>query len=196
LETGAVSIVTLAPELRGVERLVRLCADFGVVVSMGHSDATLDEARRAAKAGARSVTHLFNAMRPFHHRDASLASFALLEPGFPTELIGDLVHVSAPAIDLVLRARGLEGIRLVSDGLRAAGTRRTRFTAGGARLVVRDGTAYRAGDGIAGSCRSLASMVAGLARTGLLSLEEAWRLASDEPARLLRLRAVAGYACL
>jgi N-acetylglucosamine-6-phosphate deacetylase len=194
LDTGAVSIVTLAPELRGALSLVKACARARVVVSMGHTMATFDDAKKACAAGAGSITHLFNAMAGLHHRDFTIANYALLEDGFPTELIPDLTHVGAAAVDLLLRARGLDGIRLVSDGLAAAGTRARSFDAGGARLTVKDGIAYARGGTIAGSCRTLASGVRALARRGLLSLEEAWRLASVEPAALVKPRAVRGFA--
>jgi N-acetylglucosamine-6-phosphate deacetylase len=192
LSTGAVSIVTLAPELRGALSLVKACRRAGVVVSMGHTMASFDEAKKACAAGAGSITHLFNAMAPLHHREFTIANFALLEDGFPTELIPDLTHVGSAAVELLLRARGLDGIRLVSDALAAAGTGRS-FRAGGARLSVKGGIAYLPGGTIAGSCRGLAASVAGLARRGLLSLEEAWRLASEEPARLVGARGVRGY---
>lgn len=196
IETGAVAIVTIAPELRGAEKIIKICHEAGIVVSMGHSAATLGECRRAARAGAASITHLYNAMAPIHHRDASIANFALIEDGFATELIGDLEHVSAPAIDLLIRSRGLDGIRLVSDNLAAAGTKTTKFRAGGADLIVKNGIAWRREGNIAGSCRTLASSVAGLARTGLLTIGEAWRLAADEPAKLLKPALVRGYARL
>lgn len=194
LDTGMVRVVTLAPELPGADRLIRACVRAGAVVSMGHSLASLEQCRRAAKLGAGSVTHVFNAMGAIHHRNATLANFALLEPGFPTELIGDLQHVSAPTIDLLLRARGAEGIRLVSDALAVAGTRTRSFRAGGAELKVRDGIAYKNDGTIAGSARSLASNVAGLWRSGLLSLEEAWAMASEVPARCVSASLVRGYA--
>jgi N-acetylglucosamine-6-phosphate deacetylase len=81
----------------------------------------------------------------------------------------------------------------VSDGLAAAGTRAKSFEAGGARLAVKDGIAYARGGTIAGSCLPLSASVRALARRGLLSLEEAWRLASAEPAALVRPRAARGY---
>jgi N-acetylglucosamine-6-phosphate deacetylase len=186
--------VTVAPELAGAERVVKACAEAGVVVSMGHSVASFEEARRACSWGAGSVTHLFNAMAPLHHRDATLANFAVLERGLPTELIPDLTHVGAAAMDMLFRARGLDGIRLVSDNLAPAGTRVKAFRAGGARLTVEEGIARTANGTIAGSCRTLASSVRALTRTGLLGLEDCWRLASEQPARLVKPKVVRGYA--
>lgn len=196
LDTGAVSMITIAPELRGAAEMIKMCAKAGIVVSMGHSAASFDNCKESARLGARSITHIFNAMAPVHHRDASIANFGLLESDFPTELIADLQHVSAPAVDLLISARGLDGIRLVSDNLAAAGTNAKKFRAGGANLTVKNGIAYRSEGNIAGSCRTLASSVAGLARTGLLTIGEAWRLASEEPAKLLKPAAVAGFARL
>lgn len=196
IDTGAVSIITIAPELEGASAIIRECKQSGVVVSMGHSAASMQQCRRAESMGASSITHVMNAMAPPHHRNATIANFALTADGFGTELIPDLEHVSPAGIDLIFRARGIEGIRLVSDNLAAAGTRRRRFTGGGSDLVVKNGIAHRADGGIAGSCIPLIESVGRLARTGLISLEEAWRLASEEPTKLVKPDAVHGYARL
>ncbi|MBI3817185.1 MAG: amidohydrolase family protein [Planctomycetes bacterium] len=196
IDTGAVSIITIAPELPGALEIVKQCAAANILVSMGHSAATFAECKHAARRGAGAITHIFNAMAPVHHRDASIANFALVEDAVSAELIPDLKHVSAPAIDLLLRSRGLNGIRLVSDNLAAAGTGARKFQSGGAKLTVKDGIAYRAEGMIAGSCLPLGVSVGALARTGLLTIGECWRLASDEPAMVIKPRAVHGFARL
>lgn len=192
-ETGAVAIVTLAPELAGAEAVIRAFASAGSLVSMGHTLATWDHSRRACAAGAGAVTHLFNAMPGLHHRDLTLAHHALLDGELSVELVPDRTHVSAAMIDLVLRVRGLDRLRFVSDNLAAAGTGARAFEAGGSQLSVREGIAYLESGTIAGSCQPLAASVRGLARTGLLSLEESWRLASEEPARAVEAPILRGF---
>jgi len=189
---GSLRLVTLAPEVPGGERAVRAFAKEGVVVSIGHSDATAEETAHAVDAGARKATHLFNAMRPIHHREIGVAGRCLLEPSVSCEIIGDLRHVGLDAIAIALAAKGVEGIHLVSDGLLATGTRKTSFAAGGHRHRVRDGASWVAAGRLSGSCLPLLSGVRNLVREGLLSLADAVRLATANPAEVLGLRGVVG----
>lgn len=96
-------VVTLAPELPGALALIKRLSQRGVSVSMGHTDATYEEAQAGFAAGATQVTHTFNAMRPFHHREAGMAGFALNTPGLACELIYDREHVSARSAEVLLR---------------------------------------------------------------------------------------------
>jgi N-acetylglucosamine-6-phosphate deacetylase len=181
--------MTLAPELPGARDLVAELARAGVRVSLGHSRATAQEARDAARAGAAGATHLFNAMAPWHHREGGLAGFALTDAALFAEIIGDLVHVGAEAFELALRARGPSGLCLVSDALAGAGTGCDRFQAHGRDHVVEDGAAYFPGapPRLAGSALSQLEMVRKLAARGVLGLAEALTLASETPARALGL---------
>ena len=101
-----VRIVTLAPERDGVIEAIRLLADRGVVVALGHSTATADQARAAVDAGARLVTHLFNGMESFHHRRPGLCGVALTDDRLVASLIADLVHVDAVGLELAFVAKG------------------------------------------------------------------------------------------
>jgi N-acetylglucosamine-6-phosphate deacetylase len=185
--------MTLAPELLGTGDLVAELARSGVRVSLGHSRATSKEARGAARAGASGATHLFNAMAPWHHREAGLAGFALTDGALFAEIIGDLVHVGAEAIELALRARGTAGLCLVSDALAGAGTGCDRFHAHGREHVVRDGAAYHEpGRKLAGSALSQLEMVRKLQLKGVLGLAEALTIASATPARALGLEGEIG----
>ncbi|HMK56597.1 MAG TPA: hypothetical protein VK448_08185 [Dissulfurispiraceae bacterium] len=115
---GIIKIITLSPELDGSLQLIRTISDHGIIASMGHSDATFSEAEAGHKAGAKGVTHLFNAMRPFHHREPGLAGYGLLNPDMYVEVIADSYHLHAATIDLVLRAKNPEKIILVSDSIK------------------------------------------------------------------------------
>jgi N-acetylglucosamine-6-phosphate deacetylase len=121
LDDPRLRIVTLAPEMPHALELSARLMKRGVIVSMGHSDATYDEARRGMEFGARHVTHTFNAMRGFHHREAGGAGYALLAAGLRTELIYDRLHVSRPAAELLIRSKGPDEVIAVSDSTLATG---------------------------------------------------------------------------
>jgi N-acetylglucosamine-6-phosphate deacetylase len=112
-----VRIVTIAPEPPGALALIRPLADRGMRVSMGHSDATFAEAEAGFHAGASGVTHLFNAMRPWHHREPGLAGFALTHPDLYVEVIADPHHLHRGALNLVFKVKDPGRIILVSDSI-------------------------------------------------------------------------------
>lgn len=120
LAAGPVRLVTLAPELPGAHELVRELLGRDVAVSFGHSDATADEARAGFELGVRTVTHLFNAMRPFHHRDPGLAGAALARDDVVVQLILDGRHVAPEAAAVAWRAARCR-LALVSDATAAPG---------------------------------------------------------------------------
>ncbi len=114
----AVRIITMAPELPGALKLIEKCAARGIRVNMGHSDATCEQALDGKKAGARGITHLFNAMRPFHHREPGLAGFGLLDEDIYAEVIADGVHLAPEALKLIFRMKRPDRILLVSDSVK------------------------------------------------------------------------------
>ena len=188
-----VRTMTIAPELPGAMDLVRELARCGVRASLGHSRATAADARLAEAAGASGVTHLYNAMSGHHHREAGLVSAALLSDLCFAELIGDLVHVGVEGVQVALAARGPQGLALVSDALRGAGTGCAHFHSHGREHLLRDGAAFyppqSAGEApmLAGSACSQLEMVRRLTRAGAVSLTEALTMASETPARALGL---------
>jgi N-acetylglucosamine-6-phosphate deacetylase len=185
--------VTLAPELPGARDLARELVRCGIRVSLGHSRATAAEARAAAQDGASGATHLFNAMPPLHHREVGLAGFALTDAALHAEIIGDLVHVGADAIELALRARSPRGLCLVSDALQGAGTGCDVFHSHGRDHSIREGAAYYPprsptdSPRLAGSAMSQLEMVRRLTSRGVVGLTDALTMASESPARALGL---------
>jgi N-acetylglucosamine-6-phosphate deacetylase len=111
-------IITIAPELKGALRVIEKCAELGVLVNMGHSEATLKEAREGKRAGATGVTHIFNAMRPFHHREPGLVGFGLLDEDLYVEVIGDGIHLRPETLELIFKVKRKDRIILVSDSVR------------------------------------------------------------------------------
>ncbi len=121
LEHPRLRQITLAPELPGALPWIERLSERGVIVSMGHTNATRAEARAGFEAGASQATHTYNAMRPFHHREIGMVGFALEEDRLRTELIYDRTHVSPDAARFLLRCKPPEAIVAVSDATMAAG---------------------------------------------------------------------------
>jgi N-acetylglucosamine-6-phosphate deacetylase len=180
-------VVTIAPELPGALDLIAELAARGVACSLGHSAATLQHARAGYARGARSTTHLFNAMSGVDHRHPGLAVAALTNDAAFVELIADGHHVDPSLWPLILRAKPPERLLLVSDALSLAGTGEGRATVGGLQVEVRDDRATLvAGGALAGSLIALDSAVRNLVREGV-PLPRAVAAASANPAALLGL---------
>ncbi|MEZ6185112.1 MAG: N-acetylglucosamine-6-phosphate deacetylase [Planctomycetota bacterium] len=191
LDRGPVDVVTLAPELPGALELIGHLSARGVRVSLGHSAATYAQARAGFAAGARGVTHLFNAMSGLHHRHPGLAAAALAEPEVISELILDLEHVHPDMVrHALMSARGK--LALVSDAIRATGGPEGESELGGQRVCVKDGRATLANGTLAGSILTLDQALrnaVGLgldpqAASALLSLHPAQALRRDDLGRL------------
>ncbi len=151
LETGLVKLVTLAPERAGALDAVRALTDAGVLVSVGHSDATAEQVAAAADAGARKVTHIFNAQSGVHHRAPGVAAQALVDDRLSPGLILDLHHVSATAARLVFRAAAGRTV-LVTDAASSAGMPPGTYDLGGEPITMpAEGPPLRADGTIAGS---------------------------------------------
>jgi N-acetylglucosamine-6-phosphate deacetylase len=184
LATGRVRMVTIAPELDGALELVDQLVRHGVAVSCGHSDATAAEAKAAFERGATTVTHLFNAMRPFSHRDPGIAGAALTSPAVILQLIVDGVHLAPEAVLLAWSAAPGR-VALVTDATAGAGAGDGTYTLGGVSVQVRDGVVRREDGVLAGSSLTMIDAVRNLHALGV-PLADALRAASEVPARVLR----------
>jgi len=179
-------LITLAPELPGALEAIRRLAAHGVVVSLGHTNATLEEADAGIAAGARMFTHLFNAMRPLGHRDPGVIAAALTSAYATPALIPDGIHVHKEILRLVFRARGAAGMILTTDKVAFAGT------AGDSTLILgREGARIDRGvarlpDGtIAGSIISMLEGVRLMVREVGAGVGEAALMAATNPAAIL-----------
>jgi N-acetylglucosamine-6-phosphate deacetylase len=184
LDGGRVATVTLAPELAGALELIDELRRRGVIVSLGHSAADARTAHAAFDRGAKTVTHLFNVMRPFSHRDPGLAGVALSRGDVIVQLICDGVHLADETVLLAWRAaRGR--LAVVSDVIAAAGRGDGSFRLGGTDVEVKDGVS-RAPDGsLAGATKTLLEAVRRLADLGV-PFPEAVDAGTLVPARILR----------
>lgn len=153
---GMIRMVTLAPELPGAAEAIRQFVDAGVVVAIGHTDASYEQTRTAIDAGATSATHLFNAMTPLHHRTPGPVPALLEDPRVTVELIGDGVHIHPALVRLTIAAAGPQRVALVTDAIAAAGLPDGSSRLGTVAVDVVDGAAYVAGtDAIAGSTATM-----------------------------------------
>jgi N-acetylglucosamine-6-phosphate deacetylase len=183
---GCARILTLAPEVPGALELVAEARKAGLIVALGHTDATYEEAQAVIAAGARHAVHVFNAMRPFSHRDTGVLGAVLTSPEVTAEIIADGVHVDDPAIRLLLAAKGTARVILVSDATSATAMPDGRYRLGTFEVTVSGGVCRSAEGHLAGSTLTLDRAVCNIAALGV-PLGEAVRMATQNPAQLLSL---------
>lgn len=182
-----VRMVTIAPELPGAIDAIRVLRQRGVVVALGHSGATQEETRRAIDAGATVATHLFNGMRPLHHRDPGIIAACLNDPRVTVELIADGIHLDPGVLTLGRRAAA-GGYLLVSDAMAAARGDDGHYLLGGLDVHVTEGVARLSDSGsIAGSTLCLLDAVRYMHGETGTSLHESFAAATATPARALGL---------
>lgn len=188
LAKGHIRLMTIAPEMPGAERVIRLAKSRGITVSVGHSDAAFGQVREAVQWGVSHVTHLFNGMNGLHHRDPGVPGAALVTDELAVEVIGDLIHVHPEVIKLVFRTKPRDKIVLITDGISASGLPDGQYSLGGQPIVTRNGEARLlmpdgSGGSLAGSMltpdRALANV---MAATGL-PLEEVLPALTINPSR-------------
>jgi N-acetylglucosamine-6-phosphate deacetylase len=185
-------MLTLAPELTGAPAAIARLSAAGVVVGLGHSAATDAQAHAGFDAGARFVTHLFNAMSALAHRRPGLPGAALVEPRATVGLIADGEHVHPDVLRLVLAAKGRRGVALTTDQTSAAGAQPGSHRLGGIE-VLSDGRTVRRRDGtLAGSVATMDGMVRLLVGLGV-PLRDVVEMAATVPARVIRARGVGRF---
>ncbi len=177
-------ILTLAPETLTDMEFIPRCCSHKIIVSLGHSDATFEEAARAISAGASHITHLYNAMSPLHHRRPGLVGAALTQP-VTCELIADGIHIHPAALSLAVHAKGLDKIVLITDSMRACLLGEGESELGGQKVFVRDGRATLADGTLAGSILTMEKAVQNIWKFAHLTLPQAVQLATANPAREL-----------
>ncbi len=177
--------ISLAPELDHALDLIAYLKDKNTVVSLGHTDATYEQAQAAIDAGARSGTHTYNAMTPLTHRAPGVVGAVMVNDEVYAELILDGVHVSYPAAKVLLKTKGLDKLILITDSIEAAELKDGTYLLGTQNVIVKNGEARLASGNLAGSTTRL-NICVRHARDHLgLPLYQAVNLASYNPARSL-----------
>jgi len=116
-----IKIITVAPELPGALKVIEACRAKGFLVNMGHSDASFEQAEEGKRAGATGITHLFNAMRGFHHREPGLAGFGLMDEDIHVEIIADMAHLHPQSLKMLFDMKPGDKIILISDSVKGPG---------------------------------------------------------------------------
>lgn len=177
-----VKVITLAPELDPTGEAIAYLKSLGITVSLGHSQATAEQAQQAFAQGASMVTHAFNAMPSLHHREPGLLGAAIADPNVYCGLIADGQHVSPIMIEILLRSSQYDhGVFLVSDALSPLGLPDGRYPWDSREIEVIDGTARLLDGTLAGTTRSLLSGVQNLVNWNICDLGTAIALATTAP---------------
>ena len=185
LRDDSVRMVTLAPELPGAAQLIQVAIGRGVLVSLGHSDASFDAAHKAFDQGAQCVTHLFNAMSSFHHRDPGLPGAALTDPRCTCGIIADGRHVHPEAIKVAFEVLGADRIYLVTDAIAAAGMKGGEYSLAGHQVFLEEGTPRLEDGTMAGSVLQMDEALRNVLAFTDCTLPEAVRMVATTPARLI-----------
>lgn len=181
---GHLRVITVAPELPGALDLIDAAVAAGVVAAVGHTDASYEQATAAFERGATLATHLFNGMRPIHHREPGPV-LASLDAGVPCETINDGIHLH-PAVLREVLARGADRLVLITDAIDATGVGDGEYILGGQRVWVRDGAARLENGSLAGSSLTMDSAFARAVGNGV-EVTQASVAASANPARVIGL---------
>lgn len=181
-----VLLITVAPESVSEAQVSEL-AGVGVTVSLGHTEATFEIANRYQAAGARMATHLFNAMRPFGHREPGLAGAVLTNEALYCGLIADGIHVHPAAMEIAIKAKAHPGrICLVTDAMSPIGTDMKSFTLNGREILRQNGRLTLADGTLAGADIDMLSCILYVHRKLNVHLDEALRMASLYPAQAVK----------
>ncbi|MEU8815924.1 N-acetylglucosamine-6-phosphate deacetylase [Actinoplanes sp. NPDC048796] len=186
IKTEAVRLVTIAPELPGALEAIAFLREKGVAAAVGHTDATYEQTLAGVAAGATVGTHLFNGMRPPHHREPGPVIGLLASP-VVSELIADNIHLHPGMLAFAARTAGPDKAALITDAIDATGMADGSYDLGGQQVIVADGVARLArNDSIAGSTLTMDVALRNTVAAGI-SLPDAVAMASTTPARVLGL---------
>ena len=184
---GRVRMITLAPEVRGAEKLIARALEKEIIAVSGHTNAGFEETMAAFEQGVTQVTHAYNAMTGLHHRRPGTLGATLVHDGVYAQLIADNVHVHPAAMDILYRCKGIEKILLITDAMRAAGLEEGEYTLGDHVVTVRDDRCMLPDGTLAGSVLTMEKALKNfIAATGA-GLDEAWPASSRNAATALGL---------
>ena len=181
-DTGAVRLITMAPEKEGSEAFIRQASAAGIHVSVGHTSATAEQTHQAADWGADHVTHTFNAQPPLHHRNPGVPGAALTDDRMYCEMICDGIHLHRDTVRLLARCKGPAKAVAITDAMEAAGLPDGEYALGGQKVYVRDGEARLADGTLAGSVLTMPKALENLIHLFGIRPEEACAMCTCTPA--------------
>jgi N-acetylglucosamine-6-phosphate deacetylase len=179
-----IKIITMAPENRGTKEFIEKCVKNNIIVSIGHTNASFDEAMEAINVGAKLTTHTFNAMTPLNHRNPGVVGAAMVSDIF-SELIADNIHVHPAVQKIIYKQKGKERIILITDSMRACLLGEGEYDLGGQNVFVKNGEARLASGTIAGSIVTMDRAINNFKTNAEINIVDAVRLASLNPAKLI-----------
>ena len=185
---GNIRRVTLAPELPKALEYIKRAKELGIAVAAGHTNATYEEAVAGFDAGVTICNHLFNGMRLFHHREPGIIGACLVRDDVYAEMIADMIHLHPAAINLAIKAKGLEKTILITDAIAATGLPNGEYELGGLETVVEDGISRVKTTGrLAGSTLTMDLAIKNLVTKLNLDLKDAVGMVTSNPADALNL---------
>lgn len=185
LSEFGIKMITLAPELPGAMEIAATLVDKGILCAIGHSDADFETTITAITNGFSCITHCFNQLRPFHHREPGVLGAALLRSELMVELIADGIHLHPATLELVLKAKGQEKIILVSDAMLPTGMPNGKYQTAEGELILEKGSLTNQKGNLAGSVLTLERAVKNFMDFTGCELTDALRMATYNPARYL-----------
>ena len=183
--TKLIKIITIAPELENAECFIKECVDNNIVISIGHSHGTYEDAINAIGNGARSITHTFNAMTPLNHREPGIVGAAMCSTEVYCELIVDNIHVHPAVQRILLKLKGIDRIILVTDSMRASGMGNGCYELGGQSVVVENNSARLENGTLAGSILTIASALRNFRINTGVCIIDTVKTVTANPAKLL-----------
>ncbi len=189
---NAIKIVTLAPEVEGADALIAHLAKEGVVASIGHTGAKFADVEKAVASGAKNVTHTYNAQTALHHREIGVVGSAMLINELNCELIADTIHVSVPAMRLLIKNKYTDKISLITDAMRAKGIPDGESELGGQKVFVKNGEARLADGTLAGSVLRMNRAIENVVTKVGVPFTQAVDYATINPAKMLGIDKEAG----
>jgi len=189
---GDLKVISIAPEVPGALEAIRMFSGNGVVCAAAHTDATLEQFRAGVEAGIRLATHLYSAMRPFHHRDPGIIAGAWTDDRVAASVIPDLIHAHPAALEVARRQKGPRNLILVTDAMQATGMPEGEYVLAGQKVTVARGVAVLSGSldepakaVLAGSVLTMDRAVRNLALTLGWPLREVLGYCTTNPARVI-----------
>ena len=192
-ESGnAIKIVTLAPEVEGATEFIEHLSKKGVVASIGHTGAKFTDIEKAIEAGAKDVTHTYNAQTALHHREIGTVGSAMLLDALNCELIADTIHVSVPAMRLLVKNKPLDKLTLITDAMRAKGLPDGVSELGGQTVYVKNGEARLKDGTLAGSVLRMNRAIQNMVEKVGVPFTQAVDYATINPAKTLNIDSETG----
>ena len=189
---GEIKLMAIAPERENALDVIREGVKRGVRMSLGHTNATYDQAMAAIDAGASHATHTFNAMRSYNHREPGVLGAVLTSPSVMCEAICDMVHLAPATVKLIRGMKGIEGMILISDSVAVTGMPDGEYGVDNNTRFVKDGVCRLQNGTIAGSCFSMADGARKLVNMLGFTLPEIAQIGSLNPARAIGLDSITG----